>query len=103
MTETQTKVERPYTADKAALVRRLHRIEGQIRGIERMVQDDRYCIDILTQIAAVDTALESLAIRLLDGHVRNCVAEALVSGDAEEGKTKTDELIAAVQRFSRAR
>jgi DNA-binding FrmR family transcriptional regulator len=52
-----------YSADKEALVRRLHRIEGQVRGIERMVDEDRYCIDVLTQIAAVNTALESLAFR----------------------------------------
>ena len=60
--------------DKDALVKRLHRIEGQVRGIERMVEDDRYCIDILTQIAAVNTALESLAFQILDEHVSHCVA-----------------------------
>jgi DNA-binding FrmR family transcriptional regulator len=103
MTETEATPVRPYTADKEALVKRLHRIEGQVRGIERMVAEDRYCIDILTQIAAVDTALESLAIQLLDGHVRHCVAGALASGDDEDARVKTDELIAAVQRFSRAR
>ena len=69
--------EHGYTADKDALVKRLHRIEGQIRGIERMVEDDRYCIDVLTQIAAVNTALESLAFRILDDHVNYCVAGAL--------------------------
>ena len=58
-----------YTADKAALVKRLHRIEGQVRGIERMVEEDRYCVDVLTQIGAVTTALESLAFRILDEHV----------------------------------
>lgn len=103
MTDTDTTPARPYSTDKEALVKRLHRIEGQVRGIERMVTDDRYCIDILTQIAAVNTALESLAIRLLDGHVRHCVAAALVSGDDEEARVKTEELLAAVQRFSRAR
>ena len=60
-----------YSKDKDALVKRLHRIEGQVRGIERMVEEDRYCIDILTQIAAVTTALESVACKLLDGHVRH--------------------------------
>ena len=69
-----------YAQDKAALVKRLHRIEGQVRGIERMVEDDRYCIDVLTQISAVSTALESLALRILDDHVRHCVAGALTSG-----------------------
>ncbi len=58
-----------YVAGKDALVKRLHRIEGQVRGIERMVVDERYCIDILTQIAAVNTALESLALEVLDDHV----------------------------------
>ena len=71
-------------SDKTALVNRLHRIEGQVRGIERMVEDDRYCIDILTQIAAVNTALESLAFQILDDHVRHCVAGAFASGDAAE-------------------
>ena len=69
-----------YAADKDALIKRLHRIEGQVRGIERMVEDDRYCIDILTQIAAVNTALESLAFKILDDHVNHCVAGALASG-----------------------
>jgi DNA-binding FrmR family transcriptional regulator len=92
-----------YTAGKDALVKRLHRIEGQVRGIEKMVEDDRYCIDILTQIAAVNTALESLAYKLLDDHVRHCVAGALASGDADDVTEKTEELLAAVQRFARTR
>ena len=92
-----------YTKDKEALVKRLHRIEGQVRGIERMVEDDRYCIDILTQIAAVNTALESLAFQILDEHVKHCVAGALASGDAAEAARKTEELLAAVQRFARTR
>jgi DNA-binding FrmR family transcriptional regulator len=89
--------------DKAALTRRLHRIEGQVRGIERMVSDDRYCIDILTQIAAVNTALESLAFRVLDDHVNHCVAGAIASGDPEEAAVKSKELLEAVQRFARTR
>jgi CsoR family transcriptional regulator, copper-sensing transcriptional repressor len=92
-----------YTKDKDKLVKRLHRIEGQVRGIERMVEEDRYCIDILTQIAAVNTALESVALKILDEHVRHCVAGALASGDGQDAATKTDELIAAVQRFARTR
>jgi DNA-binding FrmR family transcriptional regulator len=92
-----------YTKDKEALVKRLHRIEGQVRGIERMVEDDRYCIDILTQISAVNTALESLAFKILDGHVRHCVAGALSSGDADDAHVKTEELLQAVQRFARTR
>jgi len=92
-----------YTQDKDALVKRLHRIEGQVRGIEKMVEDDRYCIDVLTQIAAVNTALESLAFQILDDHVRHCVAGALASGDEADAQTKTEELLAAVQRFARTR
>jgi CsoR family transcriptional regulator, copper-sensing transcriptional repressor len=92
-----------YTKDKPALVKRLHRIEGQVRGIEKMVEDDRYCIDILTQISAVNTALEALALKILDEHVRHCVAGALTSGDEGEAKVKTEELLEAVQRFARTR
>ena len=90
-----------YTKDKDALIKRLHRIEGQVRGIERMVEDDRYCIDILTQIAAVNTALESVAFRLLEQHVQHCVAGAFESGDKQEMAQKTSELLDAVHRFSR--
>ena len=89
--------------DKQALTKRLHRIEGQVRGIERMVEDDRYCIDILTQVAAVKTALESLAFNVLDGHVNHCVAEALASGDSSAAEEKSRELLDAVQRFARTR
>jgi DNA-binding FrmR family transcriptional regulator len=92
-----------YVADKAALVRRLRRIEGQVRGIEKMIEDDRYCIDVLTQIAAVTTALESVAFKILDDHVSHCVADALASGDAEQAAEKSRELLEAVHRFSRAR
>ena len=92
-----------YVADKEALVRRLHRIEGQVRGIERMIEEDRYCIDVLTQISAVTTALESLAFRILDDHVNPCVAGALASGDPAEAGAKSKELLEAVHRFARAR
>jgi DNA-binding FrmR family transcriptional regulator len=102
VSELETKTH-GYTAGKDALVKRLHRIEGQVRGIEKMVEDDRYCIDVLTQIAAVNTALESLAFKVLDDHVRHCVAGALASGDADDARDKTEELLAAVHRFSRTR
>jgi DNA-binding FrmR family transcriptional regulator len=100
MTEPQA---HGYVADKEALVKRLHRIEGQVRGIERMVEEERYCIDILTQISAATTALESLAFRILDDHVNHCVAGALASGDAEVAGEKSRELLDAVHRFARAR
>jgi DNA-binding FrmR family transcriptional regulator len=89
--------------DKEVLTKRLHRIEGQVRGIERMVEDDRYCIDILTQIAAVKTALESLAFKVLDDHVNHCVADAIASGDSKSAEEKSRELLDAVQRFARTR
>jgi DNA-binding FrmR family transcriptional regulator len=103
MSATESKPVYGYTKDKEALIKRLHRIEGQVRGVEKMVEDDRYCIDILTQIAAVNTALEALAYKLLDDHVRHCVAGALASGDDADALEKTEELLAAVQRFARTR
>lgn len=102
MSQTQEHVH-GYSGEKDALVKRLHRIEGQVRGIERMVEEDRYCIDVLTQIAAVNTALESLAFKILDDHVNHCVAGALASGDAEEAATKSRELLDAVHRFARVK
>lgn len=98
--ETQT---HGYVADKEKLVKRLHRIEGQVRGIERMIEDDRYCIDVITQISAVTTALESLAFQILDEHVNHCVAGALASGDQAEAEAKSKELLEAVHRFARTR
>ena len=92
-----------YAKDKEALTKRLHRIEGQVRGIERMIEEDRYCIDVLTQVAAVKTALEQVGAKLLEDHVTHCVAEALASGDPEVAGEKSEELLAAVQRFSRTR
>jgi DNA-binding FrmR family transcriptional regulator len=92
-----------HAYDKKALIKRLHRIEGQVRGIERMVEEDRYCIDVLTQIAAVSTALESLAFRVLDEHVGHCVSGALASGDSEQAAAKSKELLEAVHRFTRTR
>ncbi|HZO50224.1 MAG TPA: metal-sensitive transcriptional regulator [Gaiellaceae bacterium] len=89
--------------DKQTLKRRLHRIEGQVRGLERMVEEDRYCIDILTQVAAVRTALESLGLKILEDHVQHCVRDALASGDEPTARQKGDELLAAVARFSKSR
>jgi DNA-binding FrmR family transcriptional regulator len=91
-----------YVADKQALVRRLHRIEGQVRGVEKMVEEERYCIDVLTQISAVSTALEQVALRILEDHVQHCVAGALASGDEAAAREKTTELLAAVQRFAKS-
>jgi DNA-binding FrmR family transcriptional regulator len=68
-----------------------------------MVEEDRYCIDILTQLAAADTALESVALAILDDHVKHCVADALASGDETDATAKVDELLAAVRRFAKTR
>src|SRR6185503_1887132 len=92
-----------YHEGKDAIVKRLHRIEGQVRGIERMIDEDRYCVDVLTQIGAVTTALESLAFRILDDHVEHCVTGALASGDPDAAAEKSRELLEAVHRFSRTR
>lgn len=92
-----------YSADKDSLVKRLHRIEGQVRGVEKMVADDRYCIDIITQIAAVSTALEAVGFEILDSHVKHCVAGALASGDDKVAAEKSRELLEAVHRFARSR
>jgi CsoR family transcriptional regulator, copper-sensing transcriptional repressor len=103
MSKTEAKPVYGYHADKQSLIKRLHRVEGQVRGIERMLEDDRYCIDILTQISAVSTALDALAFKILDDHVNHCVAHALASGDEKDAETKTSELLEAVQRFAKMR
>ena len=92
-----------YTHDKQKIVNRLRRIEGQVRGIERMLEEDRYCIDILTQVGAVMTALEGVGLKVLEEHTRHCVAGALASGDEAVAREKTEELVAAVERFAKAR
>jgi CsoR family transcriptional regulator, copper-sensing transcriptional repressor len=89
--------------DKGALKKRLHRIEGQVRGIERMVDEDRYCVDILTQVGAVRTALESLGLQILEDHVTHCVHDALAAGDEQPATTKSAEMLAAVERFAKTR
>jgi DNA-binding FrmR family transcriptional regulator len=90
-------------ADSRAITNRLRRIEGQVRGLQRMVEEDAYCIDVLTQVAAVQTALEQVAVHVLDGHVRGCVADAVAGDDPAAADAKLDELMAAVQRFTKAR
>jgi DNA-binding FrmR family transcriptional regulator len=92
-----------YLPHRAALSKRLARIEGQVRGVARMVDEERYCIDILTQLSAIDSALESVALKVLEEHVKHCVTRALASGDVEEATIKTNELLEAVQRFAKTR
>jgi DNA-binding FrmR family transcriptional regulator len=89
---------RGYSATRDQLLARLRRIEGQIRGIEGMVEDDRYCIDILTQISAAQAALDKVALGLLDDHAHHCVVGAQ---SADERDAKTAEMMAAVGRLMR--
>jgi DNA-binding FrmR family transcriptional regulator len=103
MSATETTHTYGYSEKKDKLLKRLARAEGQVRGVARMVEEDRYCIEILTQLAAADTALESVALEILDDHVKHCVAGALASGDETDAKAKIDELLAAVRRFAKTR
>ena len=87
--------------DKDDLLRRLRRVEGQVRGLHQMVEDDRYCIDILTQISAATKALQSVAVGLLDDHLRHCVADAVHKGGSE-ADAKLNEATAAIARLMRS-
>ncbi|MBA2506995.1 MAG: metal-sensitive transcriptional regulator [Thermoleophilaceae bacterium] len=96
MTPTQT--ERGYTATKDQLLKRVRRINGQVGGIERMIEEDRYCVDVLTQISAIQAALDKVALGLVDDHARHCVIEGHGEGTAEE---MTEELMGAIARLMR--
>jgi DNA-binding FrmR family transcriptional regulator len=85
---------------KKVCLNRLGRIEGQVRGIARMIEDERYCIDIITQISAVQAALRKLEEELLKNHVSHCVEAAIASGDAEDQRRKVNELIEVLGRRS---
>jgi DNA-binding FrmR family transcriptional regulator len=98
MADTPTTPTRGYSATKDQLLKRLRRVEGQVRGIEGMVEDERYCIDVLTQISAVQAALDKVALGLLDQHANHCVMGAEAGEDKQD---KTDELMAAVGRLMR--
>jgi DNA-binding FrmR family transcriptional regulator len=97
MTTNITVPVRGYTATKDQLQTRLRRIEGQVRGVERMVEQDRYCIDVLTQIAAVQAALDKVALGLLDGHAHTCV----IGAEPGEQDARTAEMMSAVGRLMR--
>lgn len=88
-----------YSEHKARVLGRLRRIEGQVRGVQKMVEEERYCIDVLTQVAAVKAALESVSIALLDDHMQHCVADAIRTGD---GSAKVSEVSAAIARLVRS-
>ena len=94
---TQTTPTRGYSATKDQLLKRLRRVEGQVRGVQGMVDEDRYCIDVITQISAIQAALDKVALGLLDEHARHCV----VGAQGDEQIDKTDELMAAVGRLMR--
>jgi CsoR family transcriptional regulator, copper-sensing transcriptional repressor len=97
MATTETSQERGYTATKDQLLKRLRRVEGQVRGVQNMVDEDRYCIDVLTQISAIQAALDKVALGLMDDHARHCV----IDGPADLKDERTEELVAAVARLMR--
>jgi DNA-binding FrmR family transcriptional regulator len=87
-----------YAIEKDALLARLRRIEGQVRGLQRMVDEDQYCIDVLTQVNSATAALRAVGMGLLDDHVRHCVRDSI---RADGGEEKVDELLSAVARFAK--
>ena len=91
-----------YVEDKQAILRRLSRIEGQVRGLRGMIEDEAYCVDVLTQIAAVTRALEGVSLKLLTDHTNHCVRDAVERGGGD-ADAKVDELLSAVERFARTR
>ena len=97
MSQTETAPVRGYTATKEQLQTRLRRIEGQVRGVQGMVAEDRYCIDVLTQISAIQAALDKVALGLLDGHAHTCV----VGAEPAQRDERTAEMMAAVGRLMR--
>ena len=92
---------RGYTENKNEVAKRLRRIEGQVRGLQRMIDEDAYCIDVLTQISAATRALEAVALELVDAHLRHCVTEAIAKG-GPEAEAKVAEASAAISRLVRS-
>ena len=97
MAATEAKARRGYSATKDQLTTRLRRIEGQVRGVQKMVDEDRYCIDVITQVSAIQAALDKVALGVLDDHARHCI----VDGDATKQEELTSELMGAVARLMR--
>ncbi len=93
---------RGYTQNKDDYLKRLRRVEGQIRGLQRLVDEDTYCIDVLTQVAAATKALHSVAVGLLDEHMRHCVREAATSGDGARADEMIAEATRAIERLVKA-
>ena len=96
-TETAAATQRGYSATKDQLLKRLKRVEGQVRGVQNMVDEDRYCIDVLTQISAIQAALDKVALGLMDDHARHCV----IGGPDDVKGERTEELMAAIARLMR--
>jgi CsoR family transcriptional regulator, copper-sensing transcriptional repressor len=94
---SSAEVSHGYTENKDAVLKRLRRIEGQVRGVERMVEENRYCIDVVTQVTAIQAALDKVALELLSDHAAHCV----VGAEAGEQEERTEELMAAVKRLLR--
>ena len=90
---------RGYTLEKDNYLNRLRRIEGQVRGLQRMIEDDRYCIDILTQISSATAALDAVALGLVDEHLRHCVMQAADQGDQHDRDATLTEAVTAVERL----
>jgi CsoR family transcriptional regulator, copper-sensing transcriptional repressor len=97
MPATETREVRGYTADKDAVLKRLRRIEGQVRGVQAMVEEDRYCIDVVTQVTAIEAALDKVALELLEDHANHCV----IGGEPARQEERTEELMGAVRRLLR--
>jgi DNA-binding FrmR family transcriptional regulator len=93
---------RGYTMNKDDYIKRLRRIEGQVRGLQRMIDEDIYCIDVLTQVSAVTKALQSVAVGLLDEHVRHCVRDAALGDDTERADQMVTEATKAIERLVKA-
>jgi DNA-binding FrmR family transcriptional regulator len=93
---------RGYTMNKDDYGKRLRRIEGQVRGLARMIDDDAYCIDVLTQVSAVTKALQSVAVGLLDEHIRHCVSDAARGSDGERAEEMVTEATRAIERLVKA-
>lgn len=90
-----------YSISKDDYVKRLRRIEGQVRGLQRLVEEDTYCIDVLTQVSSVTKSLQGVGLGLLDEHIRHCVLEASAE-NPEAGEAKVDEAVAAIERLLRS-
>ncbi|MEM1503713.1 metal-sensing transcriptional repressor [Domibacillus sp. 8LH] len=98
-TSEETKATHRSTKDKDQLITRLKRIEGQVRGIQNMIENDRYCVDILTQISAINAAMNKVGLHLLEKHTQHCVSDAIKDGDADEA---IRELMEVFERFSKS-